>query len=388
MQVSKLLTPHRQTAIDILRGLVIVLMVLDHTRDFLGASSMNPRDVTAPALFLTRWITHFCAPVFVYLTGVSAWFYLQKQDSLPATRRYLLLRGLWLIVLELTLVRLGWTFEWPFHLLILQVIWVLGWGMIFLSLLIGASNYLIGAFGLAMMAGHHLLDVITAKQLGSAAILWHLLHEPTRYVLSQHVEVFIVYPLIPWIGVMAFGFAMAPNFVAGARRPRFFVMWGLALLLLFFLLRLTGFYGDPQRWVPEMNGLSSMLSFINCEKYPPSFQFLLMTLGPVFLFYPLIPTLPGKLAAVLQTFGRVPLFLYVFHLPLLHCLALLQLILTGSNLSELPNGFPLQGKPDHYGFSLFGVYLAWMIVLVAFYPLCRLYGEQKFAEKKIWCRLL
>ncbi|MFM7642537.1 MAG: DUF1624 domain-containing protein [Cyanobium sp.] len=197
---------HRERGVDVLRGIVIVLMVLDHTRDLLSASSMNPRDVAVPVLFLTRWITHFCAPVFVALTGVSAMFYLQQHGRGLATRRYLFLRGLWLILLELTFVRFGWLFELHFHLLILQVIWVLGCGMIFLSLLIGLPTLLIGTIGVAMMAGYHLLDVIHAKQFGSADLFWHMLHEPVLLALRPDLKVFVVYPLIPWIGVMAFGF--------------------------------------------------------------------------------------------------------------------------------------------------------------------------------------
>jgi uncharacterized membrane protein len=377
---------HRVPSIDVLRGLVIVLMILDHTRDFLGAGGINPRDVTLPALFLTRWITHFCAPVFVFLSGVSAWFYLSQKHSLLLARRYLLLRGLWLIVLEITLVRFGWSFDWRLNFLILQVIWVLGWGMILLSLLIGLPRRWIGFLGIAMVAGHNLLDVIQAEQISSPglAMLWHIFHQPGTLQLFPGVRALVVYPLIPWTGVMAIGFAMAPDFKPTVRKPRFFIILGSVLISLFILLRWTSFYGDPQPWRPASSWLVGLLSFINCEKYPPSLQFLLMTLGPTFLLYPLIKLIPVWLANVLQVFGRVPLFVYVIHLPLLHSAALLQAMVMGPSHDWLVGGFPLFAKPDHYGLQLLEIYFAFFVALLILYPICQAYGHQKIVAKKLW----
>jgi uncharacterized membrane protein len=361
-------------------------MILDHTRDFLGAGGMNPRDVTLPALFLTRWITHFCAPVFVFLSGVSAWFVQNERLGLRAAKRYLLLRGLWLIVLEITLVRFGWSFDWRFNFLILQVIWVLGWGMIVLSFLIALPRRWIACFGLVMVVGHNLLDGMSAQQITSPslAILWHVVHEPALLDLFPGVRLFVVYPLIPWIGVMAIGYAMAPCFLPNRKNPRFFILIGCVMIALFILLRGTSFYGDPQPWKPTSSFIGSILSFVNCEKYPPSFQYLLMTLGPVFLLYPGIKFLPAWFAGILQVFGRVPLFLYVIHLPLLHAAALLQAFVWGLSPSWLLGGFPLLSKPDHYGLQLLEIYFAWSIVLLLLYPVCKVYGRQKCVAKSPW----
>lgn len=381
---------HRISAIDVMRGIVIVLMVLDHTRDFLGSGGMNPRDVMDPALFLTRWITHFCAPVFVFLSGVSAWFVLRQRLDLRAARRYLLLRGIWLIILELTLVRWGWSFEWQFNLLILQVIWVLGWGMILLSFLITLPRQWIAFTGIAMVVGHHLLDPIHSQQFSEPwlSMIWHVLHEPGKFVLSEGVSVLAIYPLIPWTGVMALGFAMAPEFVPGKRKPGFFLLTGSLIIVFFFFMRWIGLYGDPQPWKIQSNWLSTLLSFLDCEKYPPSFLYLLMTLGPLFLLYPLLNALPARLVSSLEVFGRVPLFVYVIHIPLLHFFAIILSFLFRIGHGWLLGGFPLLVKPADYGLSLIEVYFAWLLVILILYPACRAYGHQKMVSRKRWHWLL
>jgi uncharacterized membrane protein len=383
---SHLVSSQRLSSIDVMRGIVVLLMVLDHTRDFLGSGGMNPRDVSMPALFLTRWITHFCAPAFVFLSGVSAWFVMRKLVDVKATRRYLLLRGLWLIILECTLVRWGWSFDWKFNVLILQVIWALGWGMILLSLLISLPRRWIGFIGIVMVAGHHFLDPIHSQQFSDPwlSMIWHVLHEPGRFALSQSVSVLVVYPLIPWSGVMTLGFAMAPEFVPGRRKASFYFLSGGLLVALFLLMRWIGFYGDPQPWRVQSNGLASLLSFLDCEKYPPSLLYLLMTLGPLLLFYPLMGYLPERFARILEVFGRVPLFLYVIHLPLLHAIALLQSIVFGSGHAWLLGGFPLLVKPPDYGLKLIEVYFAWLLVLLMLYPVCLAYGRQKIVSRKPW----
>lgn len=362
----------------------MALMVLDHTRDFLSTSSINPRDLTDAFLFMTRWITHFCAPVFVFLAGVSAWLTSQRHGKSWMTAKYLLVRGLWLILLELTVVRFGWTFDLAFDFIILQVIWVLGWGMIFLSLLVAWKPSLVGAIGAVMMLMHNLLDPIQAGSLGRAGWLWHLLHEPHLYQFDSGRQAWILYPLIPWIGVMAFGFGFAPNLVPQARRNRFFYAWGAGMVGLFLLLRFTGAYGDPQPWQPQPTFQSSLLEFLNCEKYPPSLQFLLMTLGPVFLLYPLLSNIRGRVSTRLITFGEVPLFFYLVHLPVIHTLALLVTAFNGQSLSWLFGGFPILEKPAGYGIPLAGIYLAWLLVLWILYPACRWYSLEKLQHRKWW----
>ena len=378
----------RYTTIDLMRGIVMVLMVLDHTRDFLGSSSFDPREISDPFLFFTRWITHFCAPVFMFLSGASAWFYVRNNSSKWETARYLILRGVWLIVLELTVVRIAWTFNFASDFIILQVLWVLGCGMIFLSLMVAWPPSLVGFIGAVIMITHNLLDPIQAKNLGSIAWLWSLLHEPHLFQLDSGRQVWALYPLIPWIGVMAFGFGFAPNLVPQARISRFFYAWGTSLVGLFLLLRYTGVYGDPQPWQLQPTFLASLLAFVNCEKYPPSLQFLLMTLGPVLFAYPLLNLIRGKAAKILLTFGKVPLFFYVLQIPLIHALAVLLEAMNHQSLTWLLADFPLLNKPAVYGFPLTGIYLLWLVNLFALYAACHLYGSKKFSDRPWWSRLL
>lgn len=379
---------HRYAAIDLMRGIVMVLMVLDHGRDFLGASNMNPRDVSDALLFLTRWITHFCAPVFAFLAGVSAWFATRKMTRTRDATRYLALRGLWLIVLELTIVRFGWTFSlWP-DFILLQVLWALGCGMIVLSLLLALSPAIVGLCGVLIIVFHNLLDFIQAKNLGSFAWLWHLLHEPQLFQHASGLQIWALYAIIPWLGVMAFGFGFAPNLIPGKRKNRFFYLWGGGMLGLFMLLRLTGVYGDPQPWQPQATVLASVLAFVNCEKYPPSLQFLLMTLGPMLALYPWLNRLRGRAARVLLTFGEVPMFFYLLHIPLLHALAVLLEAAHHHPLVWLFGNFPPMAKPVGYGMPLPAIYGFWIVSLFVLYWPCRMYGLSKAQHRRWWHQLI
>lgn len=378
----------RYASIDLMRGSVMVLMVLDHTRDFLGSSSFDPRNVSDLFLFLTRWVTHFCAPVFMLLAGASAWFALQKYDKRWDATRYLFLRGIWLIVLELTVVRFAWTFQFASNFIILQVLWVLGLGMIFLSLLVHLPPTLVGVIGSVIILTHNLVDPIQAANLGPLSWLWSLLHEPHLFQHDSGRQVWALYPLIPWFGVMAFGFGFAPNLVPHARSSGFFYAWGTSLIGLFVLLRFTGLYGDPHLWQPQSTFLASLLSFVNCEKYPPSLQFLLMTLGPVLAVYPLLSSIRGKAAMVLLTFGKVPLFFYVLQILLIHGVAVLVEALNRHSMSWLFGDFPLLKKPVGYGMPLPHIYLFWLVILFVLYITCHRYGSVKLSSRRWWTRLL
>ena len=259
----------RIDSIDLLRGLVMVVMALDHTRDFFSAGGFNPRDVGDPALFLTRWVTHFCAPVFVFLAGTSAFLYGARDRTVREVSRFLFTRGLLLVLLEGTVVRFAWTFSLLPEFLVLQVIWAIGVSMIVLAGLIHLPRWAIGALGIGLMAGHNLLDGIQAAQLGPLGGLWHVLHQPALMHPTPEVAVFALYPLITWIGVMSAGYALGPvMLLEPARRRRRLVGLGAAVTLGFILLRATNVYLDPAPWTPHDSIGATVLSFVNTEKIP------------------------------------------------------------------------------------------------------------------------
>lgn len=368
----------RERSIDILRGGVIVLMALDHSRDFLSASDFNTRDLSDIALFMTRWITHFCAPGFLFLAGASASLYRVRNSSLMRTSLYLLFRGIWLIFLELTIVHFWWSFEAGWSFILLQAIWITGWSMIVLSGLVFIPTVLVGAVGLVIITCHNLLDPVTSLQFGSLAWLWRIIHEPGSVHLTAQIEVLSLYTVLPWVGVMAFGYSFGPAIAeVSTLRARYFQIWGGGLLGLFVLLRASSLYGDPHVWSNGVGFVQSILSFIDCEKYPASLLFLLMTLGPIIGVLPLLKTLDGILPRILITFGRVPLFFYLVHLPIVHGLAIGYSIISGHPADWLIGGFPLRQKPDTYGLPLVWIYFVWILVLMLLYPICRYYGSRK-----------
>ena len=239
----------RIDSIDLLRGLVMVLMALDHARDFFAAGGFNPRDVAEPALFMTRWITHFCAPIFIFLAGISAFLYRAQERSTGDVSRYLLTRGLWLVLIEFTVVRLGWSFSLNFDFFMAQVIFAIGASMIALAALVHLPRWAIAAVGVVMIAGHNMLDGLKAAQFGAAAPVWNILHEPALLQLAPGVKLFALYPLIPWIGVMAAGYALGPLFkLDRMERTRWLLALGAAVTAGFVALRATGLYGDPAPW--------------------------------------------------------------------------------------------------------------------------------------------
>lgn len=368
----------RIVSIDLLRGAVMVLMALDHARDFFGAGALNPRDVTEPALFLTRWVTHFCAPIFIFLAGTSAFLYGAQGHSRSELSRFLLTRGLWMIVLEWTIVRFRWTFSIVPSRLVAQVIFAIGVSMIVLAALVHLPRWLVATISLAMIAGHHLLDGIKAEQLGAAAPLWHLLHQPGTIELMSGFKLFVLYPLIPWIGVMAAGYALGSVFrLDGATRTRSLLALGTAITAGFVILRVTNLYGDPAPWIASDSLSATALSFVNVEKYPPSLLYLAMTLGPALLLLAVFENARGRLADWVTTFGKVPLFYNVVHLIALHALAVLY--------AWWLAGFePLLGKPGGYGLGLPGIYAVWLAVVVALYPVCRWFAAFKRRGRGWW----
>lgn len=363
----------RLASIDLLRGLVMILMALDHTRDFFSGSGFNPRDVAEPVLFLTRWITHFCAPAFVFLAGVSAFLYGDGRHTTGELSRYLFTRGFWLVAIEFTLVRLGWTFSFQFNHLVVQVIAAIGASMIALSALVFLPRWATATAGFIIIIGHNMLDGIKAEQFGAAAPIWGLLHQPGFFNLTADLKVTVLYPLVPWIGVIAVGYALGPVFkLERAARVRRLLVLGVAITSGFVLLRGTNLYGDPVPWEVWPGALATALSFINCEKYPPSLLYLAMTLGPTLLLAAALDGTRGTIAGWIATFGRVPFFYYLTHLYVLHTLAVLFTWVTIGDAM-----FVLSRKPAGYGLGLPAIYAVWLVVVVSLYPLCRWFDAIK-----------
>jgi len=364
----------RIVSIDILRGLVMAIMALDHTRDFFGTSGFNPRDVMEPALFFTRWVTHFCAPIFIFLAGLSAFLY-GGGRSTEELSRFLLIRGLWLILLDLTLIKFGWRFELDPYRLGAGVIFVIGASMVALAALIWLPRWAIAGVTLIMIAGHNLFDSVSAEELGGASWAWHLLHEPGLVPLGHGVNLYVLYPLIPWIGVMAAGYLFGPVMQL-EERARQHLLFGLgaAVTLGFIVLRATNLYGDPDPWTAQESWRSTVLSFLNCEKYPPSLLYLIMTLGPALMLLASFEHARGALARLLATFGQVPFFYYVVHIYLIHALAVATAFATSGALTSTPA----------IGLSLQGIYFVWLLVLVLLYPICRWFAELKERGSGWW----
>jgi uncharacterized membrane protein len=396
--------PSRLPSLDWLRGVVMVLMFVDHVRDYIHAESIwhSPTDlsVISSATFLTRWITHLCAPLFFLLAGLSAYLQLRRGKDLPALSRFLWTRGLWLVVCEFTLVRVGSSFTWNYgaYLGTAQVIWALGISMIFMAGLIRLPMKWILAFSLVLICGHNLLDGIhftlwkgpgTAVP-GFGSSVWILLHEGSEVIFpfgAKSPLLYVAYPILPWPAVMSLGFAMGPVFTWEAeRRKRFLWRGGCLCLSVFMLLRALGYYGDPSPWSHQVTGFRTVLSFLNTTKYPPSLLYLLMTLGPGWL---LLAWREGRtehaVDRILTTFGRVPFFFYVLQWPMAMCLGLLFHRFAGKSSGHLLGG--LNPAADA-GFSLWGVYGAWAIGLLALYPLCRWFAEVKRRRNEAWLSYL
>jgi uncharacterized membrane protein len=381
--------PHpRLDSVDLLRGAVMVVMALDHVRAFFShdALSFDPTDLTktnAP-LFLTRWVTHFCAPVFFFLAGTGAFLWAARGKTKNELARYLLTRGLWLVFLQLTVVRY---FNLDYHIWFGVVIWALGWSMVALAALIYLPTYIIAAIGVIMIAGHNLLDQIRPESFGVFRWLWVILHHPDRLEPLPNVFLFIGYPLVPWIGVTAAGYAFGALLRCehSERRKRLLEL-GIGLTVAFIVIRALNVYGDPKPWSVQQSSLYTILSFINCEKYPPSLLFLLMTLGPAMIALALFDRAPGKFARPFVIFGRVPLFYYLVHLPLIHLLAVVfsyARYVPAYWLFTDPKSGPELSSP-HHGYSLPVVYLVWLGVLLMLFPVCAWFARLKQRRRYAW----
>jgi len=380
----------RIESVDVVRGIIMVLMALDHTRDFFGIPGQNPVDLStaSTALFFTRWITHICAPTFFLLTGTGAFLSLRKQSPAQLSR-FLVTRGLWLIVLEVTVLRcLAYQFNFDYRTTMLLVIWALGWAMIVLAALVRFPAAAAGAFGATLIAVANAFDGVR-----SSNPVWRILHAPGFVLNTPDHVVFVAYTLVPWVGVTAVGFALGQVYAWSAERRRAF-LWrsGLALCAAFVLVRALNVYGDPAPWSAQRSAWYTVLSFLNTTKYPPSLEYLLMTLGPALLLLYGVDARTPKLISPAITYGRVPFFYYAVHFALIHALAVLVCAVRYGSahwMFESPDlGHYPFSPPPGWGYGLPIVYLVWATVVVATYPLCRWFAALKQRRSDRWLSYL
>jgi uncharacterized membrane protein len=389
----------RLHSVDLLRGTVIVIMALDHIRDFFHFDSQlfSPEDLTrtSVALFFTRWITHFCAPVFVFLAGTSAYLMARRGKSRASLSTFLLTRGLWLVVVEMTLVLFAGTFNFSYRYIVWQVIWAIGWSMVALSALILLPWRALLVFSVAMIVGHNLLDGITPEQFGSLAWLWKVLHVGlTPIALAEGHTILLIYPLIPWVGVMSAGFCFGRALdLETDQRRRVLLGLGLALTVAFVVLRFANVYGDPAPWSTQPTQTMTWLSFLRTSKYPPSLLYFLMKHGPSLIVLRYLDGISVSQRNPLLVFGRVPLFFYVVHWYVLHLVALLLAWMRYGRFDFLfglpPSLLPFSvGYPSGYGYSLATVFAIWIAIVIALYPLCRWFAEVKARHRAPWLSYL
>lgn len=381
-------TRPRVESIDLLRGAVMVLMALDHVRDFFSEVRFDPADLsqTTVALFFTRWVTHFCAPVFVFVAGTGAYLAASRGKTKRELSRFLITRGLWLVILEPTVIRFGWAFDLNFGSFFLGVIWAIGWSMIALAGLIYLPRWVVALVGVGMIATHNLLDGITPEQLGVWEGLWKVLHLQAIVEPMPSHQLFVMYPLIPWIGVLATGYAFGGMLQGdAAQRRRRLMTVGLTITILFVVLRAINMYGDPSPWSSQKDAMFTFLSFLNCSKYPPSLSYLLMTLGPAIAAMALFDRPMGTIGRILTVFGRVPMFYYVLHLYFIHLLAMVVAFATyGREASKIS----MMSIPEDYGYRLPTVYLVWIGVVTALYFPCQWFAGVKQRRRDWWLSYL
>lgn len=388
-------TSYRIESIDLLRGLVMILMALDHVRDYFhsGALLYEPTDLsqTNIILFFTRWITHFCAPVFMFLSGTSAYL-VGKRKGKKALARFLLTRGLWLIFLEFTVVNFGWYFNFPFPSIDFLVIWALGFSMIALAGFIYLPLPWILGIGLAMVFGHNLLDKIQVPGNDIDSILWSLFHQSNFYQFDGFT-LFVGYPVVPWIGVMALGYCLGKLYepeTDAAKRKKLLLWMGATAVVLFVLIRYTNAYGDMSPWQHQNSRSFTFLSFLNVSKYPPSLLYLLITLGPALLFLAFTEKSGLWLSGKIKVIGRVPMFYYLVHLYLIHLAALFATYFCGHTPGDmiLTGWIAFQPQLKGYGFSLGTTYVVWLVIVIILYFLCRWYDRYKRSHQQWWLSYL
>ena len=394
--MSELPIKNRIYSLDILRGLVMIIMALDHTRDFFhfDAFQHDPLDVktTSVFLYITRWVTHFCAPIFVFLAGTSIFLQgMRKSKSDLAV--FLVKRGLWLIFIETVLITFAWTFEFSFPSIVLQVIWAIGISMVLMAALIRLPFTAILITGFIIVFMHNILDYVESTHHG---LLWDLVRNgnfASHEILPGH-KLVIIYPFVPWLGLMMLGYCFGKLYDQSINvftRKKLLMQAGIALVIFFIVLRLTNLYGNPHPWSLQNNFIFTILSFLNLQKYPPSLLFLCITIGPALIFLSVFENINTKLTRIISVYGSVPLFYYILHFYVLHVLCMILFVSRGHSLNEdTPDIF---GIPFHYmivgeGYSLKIVYLIWIGVVILLYPFCKWFAVVKRKYQYWWLSYL
>jgi uncharacterized membrane protein len=393
--MSSTLTKSRIESIDIVRGIAMVIMALDHVRDYfhIEAYTDDPLNLatTTPLLFFTRFITHYCAPTFVFLSGTS--IYLQSlRKTKSQLSSFLIKRGLWLIAVEFLIISVGWTFNPFYNFIPFQVIWAIGISMVILGIAIYLPFRLLFAIGLLIVLGHNLLDIPERAASFKSNFWWDLFHHGhfAMYEFTTNHFAVIVYPFLPWTGLMMMGFCFGifftPHFSA-ERRRKVLTRLGLALIIAFVLIRFSNAYGDPIPWSMQKNWLSTFFSFIKVEKYPPSLMFMCITIGPAMLLLALMEKWSNAFTRIMSVFGRTAFFYYILHIYLIHFLCAIAFFARGHSMDEaiasmqnLPFLFQIPGE----GYGLGWVYLIWLFVVILLYPLCKKYDRYKTSHKEKW----
>ena len=385
--------PHRSSSVDILRGAVLLLMALDHVRVYSGI----PASGSSPEVFFTRWVTHFCAPAFLFLAGVSLFLANRGAGATAALSKRLLVRGAWLVVLELTVIRFAWTFNFAYgDNLLAGIIWAIGWCMILMAAVVHLPRAVIAGFGLLVIVGHNAIGMLFLQHNPwehSYHWLYRIVYAGGWFNLRPGgPELDVLYSIVPWVGVMAAGFAFGPILESEpSRRDRLCYRLGLSAMALFVLLRLTNLYGDPFAWPEDYPRLPAWLAFFQAQKYPASLQFLLMTLGPTIALIPWLERARGRFAEGIAVFGRVPMFFYLLHIPFIHLVAVaIAAVRTPESVGWLFESHPLvrPPAPDGYRYGLGLLYAVWIGVTTALYFPCRWYAGIRPGIPRRWRNLV
>ena len=383
---------NRIISIDLLRGVVMVIMALDHVRDYfhLNAFVTDPESIetTTPYIFFTRFITHFCAPSFIFLAGTSAYLYGSNKSTFDLSK-FLITRGIWLIFVEIFVNNLLWWFDVTYGFINLQVIWAIGLCMILLGLLIYIPRKILLFISIIIIFGHNLLDGFTYNGQSFLEILWYITHQMNGFSISDTRMIWFTYPILPWLGVILLGYCLGyyyTNKYSAKKRKKLLLIIGISSIFLFFLIRGINIYGNLTKWDYQETFAKTVISFFKLTKYPPSLVFLLITLGTAFVFLSLVENTKNKITNFFLVFGKVPFFYYVLHIFVIHFFAIIGLLITGKDwqLMILTNETFSSGKLAGYGYSLVVVYVIWIAIILLLYPICKKYMIYKRDNKDKW----